>query len=422
MGPARHHAAIGGRERELPRRVGLRASHVRTRATPRRRRRGRPRPGRAARHVARRRKEMSAITRRTGRRRSTAAPEGGARRAAAVAVAVAALALGLAACGSSLRDEGGKKAEQQAGSGPRPIKLASVLRLLHWPVRRDAPGLLRARGRAGEAVRRDQGRRGHLPGTRRRRRRLRDQRPRRDHPRPVQGLKVRSVAAVYPEFYALTVRKGLAGKIRSIDDLKGRKVAISKIGSASWAFLQFVTRGAGLKEGDVKMLQLGGIDTIVAGLKAGKVDAAVTWQPGTAQVQDTGIGNVLVDVLRPADHRRLLRSPTSLGMTLAVRDELIEKNPEVVQRAVRALNEANAWIRQHSARDLADAIAPLAPGVDRRVLTDAVKASIPMLPRTAAIRGSAFRSSAEVLKDAGVIEDIPPTREVFSCQFATCVK
>lgn len=163
---------------------------------------------------------------------------------------------------------------------------------------------------------------------------------------------MRSVAAVYPEFYALTVRKGLAGKIRSIDDLKGRKVAISKIGSASWAFLQFVTRGAGLKEGDVKMLQLGGIDTIVAGLKAGKVDAAVTWQPGTAQVQDTGIGNVLVDVLRPADHRRLLRSPTSLGMTLAVRDELIEKNPEVVQRAVRALNKANAWIRQHSAREL----------------------------------------------------------------------
>lgn len=47
---------------------------------------------------------------------------------------------------------------------------------------------------------------------------------------------------------------------------------------------------------------------------------------------------------------------------------------------------------------------------------------MPMLPPTTAIRESAFRSSAEVLKDAGVIEDIPPTGEVFSCQFATCVK
>jgi NitT/TauT family transport system substrate-binding protein len=364
---------------------------------------------------------MRATTRRTDRRPT--AGRGGARRAAVVAVAVAALALGLAACGTSLRDEGGKQASQQAGSGPRPIKLASVFCVCFI-----GPYVAMRQGffeREGVPVKQYVATKGGadtfqalaggdvdfaisgLDAI------IRGQ---------SKGLKVRSVAAVYPEFYALTVRKDLAGKIRSIDDLKGRKVAISKIGSASWAFLQFVTRGAGLKEGDVKMLQLGGIDTIVAGLKAGKVDAAVTWQPGTAQVQDTGIGSVLVDVLRPADHQRLLRSPSSLGMTLAVRDELIEKNPEVVQRAVRALNKANAWIRRHSAQEVADAIAPLAPGVDRRVLTDAVKASIPMLPRTAAIRESAFRSSAEVLKDAGVIEDIPPTDEAFSCQFATCVK
>jgi ABC-type amino acid transport substrate-binding protein len=225
---------------------------------------------------------MRAITRRTGRRPT--AGRGGARRAAVVAVALAALALGLAACGTSLRDEGGKQASQQAGSGPRPIKLASVFCVCFI-----GPYVAMRQGffeREGVPVKQYVATKGGadtfqalaggdvdfaisgLDAI------IRGQ---------SKGLKVRSVAAVYPEFYALTVRKDLAGKIRSIDDLKGRKVAISKIGSASWAFLQFVTRGAGLKEGDVKMLQLGGIDTIVAGLKAGKVDAAVTWQPGTAR-------------------------------------------------------------------------------------------------------------------------------------------
>jgi NitT/TauT family transport system substrate-binding protein len=367
---------------------------------------------------------MSAITRRSGRRRPTAGREGGGARAVlAIAAAALALSFGVAACGTSLRDEGGKQAEEHAGSGPRPIKLASVFCVCFI-----GPYVAMREGffeREGVPVKQYVATKGGadtfqalaggdvdfaisgLDAI------IRGQ---------SKGLKVRSVAAVYPEFYALTVRKGLQGKVRSIADLKGRTVAISKVGSASWAFLQFVTRGAGLKEGDVKMLQLGGIDTIVAGLKAGKVDAAVTWQPGTAQVQDTGIGKVLVDVLRPADHRRLLGSPSSLGMTLAVRDELIEKNPEVVQRAVKALNDADAWIRRHSAREVADSIAPLAPGVDRKVLTDAVRASMPMLPRTTAIRESAFRSSAQVLKDAGVIEKVPPTNETFSCQFATCVK
>jgi NitT/TauT family transport system substrate-binding protein len=345
------------------------------------------------------------------------------RRAAVVMAVASVCALGLAACGQSLRDEGSQQAKEQAGEGPRSIKLAGVFCVCFvGPYVAMEQGFFKAEGvpvkqyiatkggsdtfaaLAGgdvdfalsglDAIIRGQS----------------------------KGVKVRSVATVYPEFYALTVRKGMEGKIRSIEDLKGRKVAISKIGSASWAFLQFVTRGAGLKEGDVETLQLGGIDTIVAGLKSGKVDAAVTWEPGTAQVADQGIGSVLVNVLRPEDHKKLLGSPTSLGMTLAVRDELIEQNPDLIQRAVRALDKADAWIKGHSAEEVAKVIAPLAPGVDRKVLTDSVRSSMQVLPESSEIRESAYRQSATVLKNAGVIDKIPPTEEAFSCQFAKCVR
>jgi NitT/TauT family transport system substrate-binding protein len=362
---------------------------------------------------------MRTTARSTTIRRALRAPW----RACAVGAIAAVCAMGLAACGQSLRSEGSQQAKEQAGEGPRPIKLAGVFCVCFaGPYVAMEKGFFKAEGvpvkqylatkggsdtfqaLAGgdvdfalsglDAIIRGQS----------------------------KGLKVRSVATVSPEFYALTVRKGMEGKIRSIADLKGRKVAISKIGSASWAFLQFATRGAGLKEGDVKTLQLGGIDTIVAGLKSGKVDAAVTWQPGTAQVADQGIGTVLVDVLRPADHRKVLGSTTSLGITLAVRDELIQQNPQLVQRAVRALDRADAWIRGHSPEEVASAIAPLAPGVDRKVLTDSVRSTMQVLPQSSAIHESAYRQSATVLKDAGVIDDIPPTDKTFSCQFARCTK
>jgi hypothetical protein len=44
------------------------------------------------------------------------------------------------------------------------------------------------------------------------------------------------------------------------------------------------------------------------------------------------------------------------------------------------------------------------------------------LPESSAIRESAYRQSATVLKNAGVIDTIPPREETFSCQFAKCVK
>jgi ABC-type nitrate/sulfonate/bicarbonate transport system substrate-binding protein len=331
-------------------------------------------------------------------------------------------ALGLAACGSSLRSEGGQKAAQKAGAGPRPIKMAGVFCICFiGPYVAMKQGFFAQQGvpvkqyvatkggadtfqalASGDVDFALSGLDAIIRGQ-------------------SKGIKVRSVATVYPEFYALTVRKGLEGAIHGVGDLKGRTVAISKIGSASWAFLQFLIHGAGLKPSDVKILQLGGIDTIVAGLKAGKVDAAITWEPGTAQVQDKGIGGVVVNVLRPADHQRVLGSSTSMGMTLATQDALIAKNPDLVRRAVRALNQADAWIKGHSAAQVAAVVAPLAPGVDRKVLTDAVQASITMQPSSAAIRQDAFRSSATVLKNAGVIDSIPSPTQVFACQFATCV-
>jgi NitT/TauT family transport system substrate-binding protein len=344
-------------------------------------------------------------------------------KAAAVMAVAMVCALGVAACGESLRDQGSQQAKEQAGQGPRPIKLAGVFCVCFiGPYVAMEQGFFKQEGvpvkqyiatkggsdtfqalASGDVDFALSGLDAIIRGQ-------------------SKGLKVRSVASVYPEFYALTVRKGMEGKIRSIQDLKGRKVAISKIGSASWAFLQFVTRGAGLKEGDVEMLQLGGIDTIVAGLKSSKVDAAVTWEPGTAQVADQGIGSVLVNVQRPADHKKLLGGPTSMGMTLAVRDELIQQNPDLIRRAVRALDKADAWIKAHSAEQVADAIAPLAPGIDRKVLVDSTRSSMQALPESSAIRESAYRQSATVLKNAGVIDTIPPREETFSCQFAKCVK
>jgi NitT/TauT family transport system substrate-binding protein len=235
-----------------------------------------------------------------------------------------------------------------------------------------------------------------------------------------KGVKVRSVATVSPEFYALTTSKEKAGEIRGPEDLEGRKVAVSKIGSASWAFLQLLMRKAGLEEGDVEVVQLGGIDTIMAGLKRGTVDAAITWEPGTAQAKTEGFAVPLLNALSPEDHQTIYGTDASISMTLATTEKTLESDPEKVQKVVRALDEADEWIASHSPEEVADAIAPVAPGLDRELLVSAVKDTMATAPKSGEISRAAYESSAKVLQESGIIEKVPPLEDPFSCDFAGC--
>jgi len=235
-----------------------------------------------------------------------------------------------------------------------------------------------------------------------------------------KGVKVRSVATVSPEFYALTVRKQEAGEIQGPEDLKGRKVAVSKIGSASWAFLQLLMRKGGLGEGDVEVVQLGAIDTIMAGLKRGTVDAAITWEPGTAQAKKDGFAVPIINALSPEDHQQTYGTDKSINITLATTDEMIKKDPDKIRRVVRALDKADQWIASHSPEQVADAVAPVSQGLDRDLLVSAVKDTMATSPKSTDISKAAYESSAKVLKETEIIESVPPLDEPFSCDFAKC--
>jgi len=218
----------------------------------------------------------------------------------------------------------------------------------------------------------------------------------------------------------LTVRKEETAKIQGPEDLKGRKVAVSKVGSASWAFLQLLMRKGGLSEGDVEVVQLGAIDTIVAGLKRGTVDAAITWEPGTAQAKRDGFGVPIINALSPQDHQQTYGTDKSINITLATTDEMIKKDPDKIRRVVRALDKADQWIASHSPEQVADAVAPVAPGLDRDLLLSAVKDTMATSPKSTDISKAAYESSAKVLEESKIIESVPPLEEPFSCDFAKC--
>jgi NitT/TauT family transport system substrate-binding protein len=82
-------------------------------------------------------------------------------------------------------------------------------------------------------------------------------------------------------------------EIKSVADLKGKTVAFSE-GSVSQFYLNVLLTKAGLKESDLTAVNMAAPEAGAA-FVAGKVDAAVTWEPWLSRGKKTDFGHVMTD-------------------------------------------------------------------------------------------------------------------------------
>jgi len=87
--------------------------------------------------------------------------------------------------------------------------------------------------------------------------------------------------------------------IRTAADLKGKKIAISRIGSSTDIAAAYMLRHLGLNRSDVAILQLGGEGTRTAAMLSGQIDASLEQYPRTGELEAKGY-RVLVDGLEIA--------------------------------------------------------------------------------------------------------------------------
>ena len=147
-------------------------------------------------------------------------------------------------------------------------------------------------------------------------------------------------AAGAPEAYVCTMDASTGGDglvaaagIDSVDDLKGKTVALDKSATSYYFFMQ-VLNDSNITEEDVTIVDMGNDESGEA-LLAGNVDAAVTWEPILSQCADQG---------------KLLASSKDYDKTiidiLTVSTALAEEDPEIYDiledcwnRSVDYLNE-----------------------------------------------------------------------------------
>jgi NitT/TauT family transport system substrate-binding protein len=153
-------------------------------------------------------------------------------------------------------------------------------------------------------------------------------------------LKIIAAGAAQPPGHGdngpIVVRSQLmdSGEIRTVADLRGRKVAVAPGGAADYRLSKALATG-GLAESDVEVVSMPFPDMVVA-LSTGAIDAGGLLQPTAAQAVSKGVGKILVD-----DYDQL-----GQGGIVAVNSAFLNQHPdavtgflEVYLQAIRRLSD-----------------------------------------------------------------------------------
>ena len=151
----------------------------------------------------------------------------------------------------------------------------------------------------------------------------------------------------------------VASSIKTIDDLKGKKVGISTLGSSSDTATRIALRAKGLNpDTDVQIVAVGSLQNRMSAMLNGAVDAGLASPPDTLQLEDGGMHQLF-------DLSTIDMPP--LAQCLVVKRSTINSQRDLVQRVVNAVVEATAIQKKDRAASQ-KALVAWADMTDQRVL------------------------------------------------------
>ncbi len=147
---------------------------------------------------------------------------------------------------------------------------------------------------------------------------------------------------------AILVRK--ASGIRTMQDLKGKNLA-TELGTTADVVLELACRKYGVKRSEINVINMP-ITSAIAAFVGGSVDAVVAWGTDLTNIK-ANVPDELISVIETKD---VVDMVPFLGLWIAT-DEFVQKNPDLVQRILRALNKCYDYRYadlDRSVRDSAD--------------------------------------------------------------------
>lgn len=224
----------------------------------------------------------------------------------------------------------------------------------------------------------------------------------------------------YVEVFAqLTKRDGsfLVSKNKtdnfSWQDLKGKTVIPGRKGGVPYMTLEYVIKQKGLNpKTDLKLDDSIKFDLMASAFTSGTADYVTLFEPTASNIQKLGKGYIVASVGKEAGE-----IPYTAYFA---KKSYIQNNEKMIQEFTNAIYKGQKWVKEHTAKEIAEAIQSFFPDTDLELLTTAVQSykDIDAWNETPVLKEESFNKLQDVISEAGELKQKAPYDKIVNNNYA----
>jgi len=189
---------------------------------------------------------------------------------------------------------------------------------------------------------------------------------------------------IYDRFpgLVLVVSPKHTAEIKSIKDLKDKKVGVSAPGSSTDFFLKYLLSKNGMDPNGTSVIGVGLGATAVAAMEQGQIDAAVMLDPAVTILKSKYSDLKILSDTRSQKDTLAVFGGEYPGGALYTKADWIAAHEKEVQAMTNAIVSTLKWIHSHTPEEIADRMPPELVGKDKATYIAALKNTLPMYSQT----------------------------------------
>lgn len=203
----------------------------------------------------------------------------------------------------------------------------------------------------------------------------------------------------------------------SWQDLKGKTVIPGRKGGVPYMTFEYVLRKNGLNPStDLVLDDSIKFDLMAGAFSSGNADYVTLFEPTASATEEQGKGYIVASVGEASGE-----IPYTAYFA---KKSYIANNEDTIQKFTNAIYKGQKWVKEHSSKEIAEAIKSFFPSTDVEQLATAVQSymDIDAWNETPVLKKEAFDRLQEVMTQAGELQQSAPYDKIINNKYAEQAK
>ena len=199
----------------------------------------------------------------------------------------------------------------------------------------------------------------------------------------------------------------------SWEDLKGKTVIPGRKGGVPYMTLEYVLKQNGINpETDLILDDSIKFDLMAGAFTAGTAEYVTLFEPTASMTEEAGKGYVVASVGEASGE-----VPYT---AYCAKKSYIEKNSDIIEGFTKAVYKGQKWVKEHSAREVAEAIQEFFPSTSVESLEKSVQSykNIDAWNETPVLSEESFNKLQLIMTEAGELKQKAPYNKIVNNSFA----